>query len=199
LTHLDTFERFVRLLAARTAQELNLTSLAEDTGISQPTAKQWLTALRLAYVVTLLPPHHQNYRKRLRKRHKLHFLDTGLCCHLLGIHSPDVLESHPLRGAIFETYVAGEIIKAFENAAREPPLFHWRDATGHEIDMLIDFGDRLLPIEVKSALTVPSDATDTLRWWTNLPGNPNQAGVLIHGGSDAFPLHGMTVLPWFLR
>jgi|SRR5437867_3646745 len=196
---LDTFERFVRLVAARTGQELNLTALAEDAGVSQPTARQWLTALRIGFIVTLLPPHHASFRKRLRKRPRLHFLDTGLACYLLGIHGSDVLERHPLRGAIFESFVASEIVKAFENTGREAPLFFWRDATGHEIDLLVDLGDRLLPIEVKSGLTVPPDAVDGLRWWTNLPGNRNKEGVLVHGGNDTFRLHGFIVLPWFLR
>ena len=93
----------------------------------------------------------------------------------------------------------GESCEAFENTGREAPLFFWRDATGHEIDLLVDLGDRLLPIEVKSGLTVPPDAVDGLRWWTNLPGNRNKEGVLVHGGNDTFRLHGFIVLPWFLR
>ena len=196
---LDAFERFVRLVAARTGQELNLTALAEDAGISQPTAHAWLTALRIGFIVTVLPPHHANFRKRMRKRPRLHFLDTGLACYLLGIHSPGTLERHPLRGAIFESFVVGELAKGFENAGREAPLFFWRDATGHELDVVLDLGDRLLPVEVKSGQTVATDAVDGLRWWTELPGNRNKRGVLIHGGDRAFSLHGFTVLPWFLR
>jgi uncharacterized protein len=195
---LDAFERFVRLAAARTGQVLNLTSLAEDAGISQPTAKHWLTALRVASLVALLPPHHANFSKRLRRRPKLHFLDTGLVCYLLGIRNPETLEHHPLRGAIFESYVVGELIKAFEHTGREAPLYHWRDATGHEIDILVDLGDRLLPIEVKSGITIPSDALDGLRWWTALPGNATQTGVIVHGGEEARERGGFAILPWFL-
>ena len=195
---LDTFERFVRLTAARTGQELNLTSLAEDVGISQPTAKQWLTALRIGYLVTVLPPHHANFRKRMRKRPRLHFLDSGLVCYLLGIHDARTLENHPLRGAIFESFVVSEFVKAFEHGGREAPLFSWKDATGHEIDILVDLGERLLPIEVKSGLTVTPDAIAGLRWWTGLKGNPNKAGVLVHGGNDSFEMKGFRVLPWFL-
>lgn len=196
---LDAFERFVRLAAARTGQELNLTALAADAGISQPTAQAWITALRVGFIVTLLPPHHANFRKRMRKRPRLHFLDTGLVCYLLGIHSPALLERHPLRGAIFESFVIGEIIKGFENAGREAPLFFWRDATGHELDGIIDLGGHLLPVEVKSGLTVAADSVDALRWWTGLPGNRNKRGILVHGGDRALSLHGFTVLPWFLR
>jgi len=195
---LDAFERFVRLTAARTGQEMNLTALAEDAGISQPTAHAWIAALRAGFIVTLLPPHHANFRKRMRKRPRLHFLDTGLVCYLLGIHSAALLERHPLRGAIFESFVVGEIIKAFENTGREAPVFFWRDATGHELDCLIDLGDRLLPVEVKSGLTVAGDAVDGLRWWTGLPGNNNKRGALVYGGDRALSLHGFTVLPWYL-
>lgn len=195
---IDAFDRFMRLAAARTAQELNLTSLADDAGISQPTAKQWLTVLRVGYIVTLIPPHHENFRKRLRKRPKLHFLDTGLCCNLLGITNAQILENHPLRGSIFESFVASEIIKSFENSGRQAPLFHWRDASGHEIDLLLAFGDRLLPVEVKSGITVRSDSLNNLLWWLDLEKNPNTSGTLIHGGSQGYGFRGMTVRPWFL-
>ena len=195
---IDGFERFVRLTAARTGQELNLASLASDAGISQTTAGQWLTALRTSYLVALLPPHHKNYRKRLRKRPKLHFLDTGLACYLLDIRSPDVLRSHPLRGPIFESYVVSELTKAFTNRGEEAPLFHWRDATGHEIDVIIDLGDRQIPVEVKSGMTVAEDAFDGLAWWTSIPANPNTTGALIHGGPGCHVRRGFCLRPWWI-
>jgi uncharacterized protein len=198
IADLDAFDRFVRLAAARTAQELNLVSLAADVGISQPTAKAWLMALRTSSLVTLLQPHHRSFRKRLRKHPRMHFLDSGLVCYLLGIQSASVLERHPLRGAIFESFVISELVKAFEHSGREAPLFFWRDSTGHEIDLLIDFGDRVLPLEVKSGITVAGDACSSLEWWTAIPENSARGGVLVHGGTDAFALKEFKVLPWFL-
>ena len=195
---LDSFERFVRLCAARTGQLLNLSDLASDAGVSQPTARKWLTALRIGFLAVTLSVHSENFSKRLRKQPKLHFFDTGLVCYLLGIPNPTALERHPLRGAIFESYVFAELYKAFVHRRQEPPLYHWRDARQHELDLLIDCGDHLLPLECKSGMTVPSDATAGLRRWLDLPGNPNQAGVLVHGGSDSFTLHGIRVLPWYL-
>lgn len=195
---LDAFERFVRLAAARTGQVLNTASLAEDAGISQPTAKHWLAVLRIASLIRLLPPHYANFSKRLRRQPKLHFLDTGLVCYLLGIRSAEVLERHPLRGPIFESFVVGELVKAFEHSGHEAPLFHWRDTSGHEIDILIDLGDRLVPVEVKSGVTVPSDALDGLKWWTGLSGNDSIAGALVHGGTERRRRGDFTVLPWFL-
>lgn len=194
-----SFERFVRLAAAHTAQELNLTTLASDVGITQQTAKRWLTALEIGFLATTLPPHHANYRKRMRKRPRLHFLDTGLICYLLDIRDAGTLERHPLRGAVFESFVVSELVKNFAATRRDPPLFFWRDATGHEIDVLIDTGERIIPVEVKSGQTVAGDAVDTLAWWTSIPSNPNQGGVLVHGGEESFDFKGFRVLPWFLH
>ena len=194
-----SFERFVRLAAAHTAQELNLVSLAGDVGITQQTARRWLTALEIGYLATTLPPHHANYSKRLRKRPRLHFLDAGLVCYLLDIRDAATLERHPLRGAVFESFVVSELVKSFAAMRRDPPLYFWRDATGHEIDILIDAGGRVVPVEVKSGQTIAGDAVDTLAWWTSIPSNPNRGGVLVHGGEESFDFKGFRVLPWFLR
>ena len=195
---LDVFERFVQLVAARTGQELNYMSLAADAGVSQPTAKSWITALRISFIVALLPAFHDNYRKRLRKRSKIHFLDTGLACYLLGIRDPETLSRHPLRGHLFESFVASELIKNYYNRGIDPRLYHWRDATGHEIDLLVDVGGRQIPVEVKSGSTIGSDFLDSLKWWTALPGNANEGGVLVHGGSEAALRSGFVLRPWFL-
>lgn len=195
---LRSFEQFLRLAAAHTARELNLTTLANDVGVTQQTAKRWLTALEIGYLATTLQPHHANYRKRLRKRPRLHFLDTGLICYLLDIRDAATLASHPLRGAIFESFVVAEFVKSFSATRRDPPLYFWRDATGHEIDVLIDVGDRLIPVEVKSGQTVAPDAFKHLNWWTSLPTNPNTGGALVHGGTERYTHKGVQVLPWFL-
>lgn len=192
------FENLVRLAAARTATELNLSGLASDAGVTHQTARRWLTALEIGYIATILPPHHANFRKRLRKRPRLHFLDPGLVCYLLGIENAATLERHPLRGAVFESFVVAELVKAHAARRQDPKLYFWRDATGHEIDILVDAGDRLIPVEVKSGRTVPADAVSALKWWTSIPSNPNRGGVLVHGGSENFDLGGFRVLPWFL-
>ena len=198
VSDLRSFERFVRLAAANTARELNLSRMASDVGIGQQTARRWLTALEIGFLAVTLPPHHANFRKRLRKRPRLHFLDTGLICYLLGIANAQTLAQHPLRGSIFESFVISELIKNFTNRRLDPPLYFWRDATGHEIDVLIDLGGQLIPVEVKSGETVPADAVRNLAWWTGIPENPASGGLLIHGGSRRFQLKGFDVLPWFL-
>ena len=193
-----SFENFVRLAAASTAQELNLNRMASDIGVGQQTARRWLSALETGFLAVTLPPHNANFRKRLRKRPRLHLLDTGLICCLLDIQDAKSLALHPLRGAIFESFVVGELVKHFANRRLDPPLRFWRDATGHEIDVLIDFGDRVVPMEVKSGETVPPDAFRNLAWWTALPDNPAHGGLLVHGGTRRFAFKEFDVLPWFV-
>lgn len=196
---LEAFDRFLRLVAARTACELNLSALAGDAGISQPTARQWLGALEVGFITTRTPMHAANYRKRLRRRPKMHMLDSGLTCHLLGISTPEMLRSHPLRGAIFESFIVAELMKAFTNRGLEPPIFTWRDSRGREIDIILDLGSELLPIEVKSGRTVASDATRTLRWWLQLPGNHSESGALVHGGHECYGQNAIQIRPWWIR
>lgn len=195
---LRVFENFMRLAAGRTATERNLNGLADDLGISQQTVRRWLSALEIGYLATRIPPSFHSFRKRLRKTPRLHFLDSGFVCHLLGIRDGATLEHHPLRGAVFESFVISELVKAFAALRQDPPLSFWRDATGHEIDVLIDAGERLIPVEVKSGRTVRVDAIRNLEWWTAVPGNPNRGGVLVHGGDTGFSLRGFRVAPWFL-
>ena len=198
VTDLASFEDFVRLAASRTATELNLTGLARDAGVSDQTARRWLGALETSHLVTRLRLHFENYGKRLRKRPRLHFLDSGLVCYLLGIPDAKTLERHPLRGAIFESFVVSELVKAFSARGEEARLHFWRDTAGHEVDVLMDLGDRRVPVEVRSGRTVPPDAVRNLRRWTALPGNPNRGGALVHGGDREFSLRGCRVAPWFL-
>ena len=197
VSDLPAFENFVRLAASHTGRELNLSTLASDTGVTRQTARRWLDALKVGHLAIALPPHVANYRKRVRKRPRLHFMDSGLVCYLLGIRDAATLERHPLRGGVFESFVVAELVKHLAAARRNAPLYHWRDATGHEIDVLIDSGDRLIPVEVKSGSTVAATACDTINWWTSLPGNPNHGGALVHGGDRTFDFKGVRVLPWY--
>ena len=157
-----------------------------------------MSTLIIGFLATTLPPYHRNFRKRVRKQPRLHFLDTGLVCYLLGIRDPDQLASHPLRGAVFESFVVSELSKAFAHAGADTPLFYWRDARGREIDIVIDLGDPVIPVEVKSGQTVSSQAAETLNWWCKLPDNPAHSGLIVHGGTESFDLNGMRVLPWHL-
>jgi predicted AAA+ superfamily ATPase len=174
---------------------LNIASLADDAGISAMTAKRWLSLLTASYTITLLRPHLKNFNKRMVKSPKLYFYDTGLLCYLLGIRSAEELLVHSLRGAIFETYVVSELTKACFNSGIEPPLYFWRDSQGHEIDVIIEDGEKLFPIEIKSGQTVNSSMFKTLNWWRSLTNT--QAAMLIYGGDSSYTRNNTDVRPWF--
>ncbi len=150
---LTTFQRFLELCAGRTGQLLNLSALAADTGISQPTARSWLSILETSFVAFRLPAFHTNHRKRLVKMPKLHFHDTGLACRLLGIRTVDHLQSHPLRGAIFESWIVSEVLKHRTNAGERGGLSYYRDHNGVEADLIVERGLRRSVLEAKSART----------------------------------------------
>jgi len=183
--NLETFTRFLALCAGRSGQLLSASSLAADAGISHTTARRWISILRASYVVDLLAPHHANFSKRLVKSPKLFFLDTGLLCYLLGLRRPEDLRLHPLRGAVFETFVISELRKLFLHRGRRPSLFFWRDSAGREVDVLLDFGVRRVPVEVKAGETVARDAFRGLDHYLSLSGD--DTGVLIYGGSESHP------------
>lgn len=147
------FQTFLRLCAGRTGQILNLASLANDCGISAPTARSWLSVLEASYIVFRLPPFFANFGKRLIKSPKLYFYDAGLAATLLNVENPLQLESHPLRGALFETWVVGEIAKAHIHRGRRSRLSFYRDSGGLEIDLILEKGAELVLVEIKSAQT----------------------------------------------
>jgi predicted AAA+ superfamily ATPase len=191
---LDTFDRFVRLTAGRVGQLLNLSSLASDCGISQPTAAAWLSVLKTSYVAFTLEPHFQNFSRRIIKSPKPYFYDTGLLCHLLRINTADHLFAHPLRGAIFENWVVVETLKSFLNTGAEAPLYFWRDSKGNEVDLIIDRGDTLEPIEVKSTSTFHPSLTDGLRNFNALRKRPG--GTLRYAGDTSFSFQGIDIRSW---
>jgi len=194
---LDLFHRFVQLCAGRSGQLLNLTSLGSDCGVSHTTARAWISTLQATFVVHLLPPHHRNFSKRVIRTPKLYFLDTGLLCNILRIRDPRDIWLHAMRGAIFETFVAAEYLKAFTHRGVSSPLYFWRDRTGHEVDLVIDDGKRLLPVEVKSSRTVTGALYDGLRWFGDLGEPASRRGVLVHGGNETYEREGHATRPWF--
>jgi uncharacterized protein len=195
--NLETFQRFVRLCAGRSGQLLNLSALAADCGISHTTVREWISVLITGFIIHLLSPHHANFSKRIIKSPKLYFLDTGLLCYLLRIREPEDILIHPLKGAIFETFVLSELYKAFAHRGEDPPLYFWRDRTGHEVDIILDTGKSLIPIEVKSGETTGSSSFDGLRFFVSLGPPASSSGILIHGGEDFYQREGFLVRPWY--
>ena len=194
---IESFGRFVRLCAGRSGQLLKLSGLAADCGISHTTAKRWLSVLDASFIIALLRPHHRNFGKRLIKSPKLYFLDTGLLCYLLQIHSPEELFHRAERGAVFESLVVSELYKNFAHRGKQPHLHFWRDAAGHEIDIVIDLGTGPVPVEVKSGQTVASDFFNHLAYWREVSGDADAPAALVYGGDRAFTRSGVPVYPWF--
>jgi predicted AAA+ superfamily ATPase len=191
---LTTFDRFVRLCAGRVGQLINYDSLASDAGISQPTAKSWLSVLRASYICFLLEPHYRNFNKRIIKSPKLYFTDTGLLCYLLRIMSPEQIATYPLIGSIFENWVISELKKTFHHHGRQPPLYFWRDQHGHEVDLVVDRGDSLFCMEIKSGRTFQKHFINAVTWLNNLQNR--QDGVCIYGGDDNFQVNDIMIRSW---
>ena len=198
IADLSEFRRFVQMCAGRTAQLLNFSSLANDVGISQPTAKAWFGLLEIAYIAFAVPAYHANIRKRLVKMPKLHFVDTGLLCFLLGIRTVDQLRAHPLIGSLFETWVASEICKHRTNDAAVAGVWHYRDRSGAEADLIVEDPDRLALVECKSAATLPKKSVGGVK---RVAGHLSSLSTplesnIVYGGLDASRIRDVGVSSW---
>jgi predicted AAA+ superfamily ATPase len=197
---LGAFQRFLKLTAARTGQLLNMQSLASDAGVSDKTAKHWLSILETCYLVHFVRPHFANFGKRLTKSPKLYVTDVGLACALLGIETASQVQNHPLRGALFETMVVNEFLKNRCNAGTRAPLYFWRDNIGTEVDLILERGNELAAVEIKSGITVASDAFGNLKKWQKYAlERGNFSAIypgLVYGGSTRYTREGVDVMPW---
>lgn len=194
---LRTFGTFLRLAAGRTGQELNLSALASDVGTAVNTIKAWISVLEASYLVALVPAWHVNTRKQVVKAPKLHFLDSGLVCHLLGIRDESQLALHPLRGAIFESWMASEILKARLNRGLAPECFHYRETRGPEVDLMVRTGKGWVLAEAKSAQTVDTEFFRHLESLVERLGADAVAGkVLIYGGDTSQTRTAARVISW---
>ncbi len=180
---LALFQKFLGLCAGRVGQILNIESLGNDTGISQSTARDWLTLLEASYIAFRLPPFFANISKRLIKSPKLYFYDVGLAAYLMGITDPSQLASHPLRGMLFENLVILEIMKYFLNRGPRQQLHFYRDSNGNEVDLVIPNGLTQIPVEIKAAQTIHRDFFKGLTRFRNAIPNATDP-VLVYGGSE---------------
>ena len=196
VSNLSLFQRFVLMCASRTGALLNLAALAADCGISQPTARSWLSVLEASYVVRLLQPFHQNLGKRLVKTPKLYFLDTGLLCHLLRIDSPQTLATHALRGAIFECWVVSEALKYRWNRGLDASIYFWRDNHGTEVDLVFEHAGLLHAVEIKSGSTFASDWTNAAARWKTYAGASAAPVTVVYGGDDSYAVRDIRVMSW---
>lgn len=195
ISNLNAFERFLKLCAGRIGQLLNLNSLAIETGVDSKTIASWIGVLESSFIIYLLKPHHTNFNKRLVKMPKLYFCDTGLACSLLSIHNSEHLSTHPLKGSLFENYVINDMVKERYNNNKPLDLYFWRDSTGNEMDVVIDKGSDLYPIEIKAGKTITDNYFKNFQFWKKITGV--ERGSVIYAGLEAQKRSsGVQVISW---
>jgi uncharacterized protein len=194
---LSQYQLFLKTLAARSAQLLNLTDVARDLGISVNTAKAWLSVLEATYQVIVLRPYFMNVGKRLVKTPKVYFTDVGTLCYLSGLKDPEHAASGPMGGAIMETAVVSEVYKALTHRGVEPQIYFWRTVAGTEVDLVVEYKTKLVPIEVKLSATPRPAMGDAIRTFRNDLGDKALPGYVVHPGDVRIPLGpGVTALPF---
>ena len=182
------FNRFLQLCAGRVGQQLNIAALSIESGVDVKTAQSWLGLLQSSFIITLLPPHFKNYNKRVVKTPKLYFFDTGLACSLLGIRKDSELQNSHFRGALFENFVLLEILKQKYNTGSQALLYYWKENNGLEIDLLIDNGKKIVPVEIKAAQTFDNSYFKNIIHWNKISGN--KGGIVVYDGEKSIALSG---------
>lgn len=197
IENLHVFARFLGLCAGRIGQIINLTSLANDSGISVNTAKAWLSLLETSYIIILLQPYYKNFNKRIIKSPKLYFYDTGLASSLLRIGSVENLHTHYLYGSLFENLIIGEIIKSQVHSGRLPSVYYWRESNGTEIDCIIEREEGgITALEIKAGHTF---TTEYMRNLLHFPGKINEGDIqkcVVYAGSESVTINEVRIISW---
>ena len=193
---LSKFRRLIRLCAGRIGQLLNKASLAVECGVTAPTVDAWLSILEESYIIYFLRPDFNNFSKRLVKSPKLYFYDTGLACSLLDIRNAAQLDSHYLRGGLFENMVINEFLKQDYNRGLEPSLSFWHDSSGNEVDLIRTDADRQYAYEIKSGATFSKDYFKGLNYWSKLSGADSRLKTVIYGGEKSMRTSDGKVVSW---
>jgi predicted AAA+ superfamily ATPase len=192
---LNLFQRFMKLCAGRVGGLLNVSSLANDAGVSHTTARAWLSVLEASYVIFLLQPYHSNISKRLVKSPKLFFYDVGLAAFLLGIENETQISRDPLRGSLFENMVVAEALKHRFNQGRRSNLYFYRDSKGNEVDLLFVNGQDLFPVEIKAGMTITRDYFKGLTHFQKVFADRTPKGSgLVYGGGEVQQRMGVSVV-----
>jgi hypothetical protein len=194
---LTGFQSFLRVVAARSGQLLNLSDVSRDLGIAVNTAKAWLSVLEATFQVIILRPYFENVGKRLVKTPKVYFTDVGVLCHLAGLKDPEHAAAGPLAGAIVETATLSEVLKTAVHRGTNPQVYFWRTSHGAEVDIVVEQQGRLIPVEVKQTATPrPGMASGLLSFMNDYPAKTDR-GWLVHLGGVVLPLAPrVTALPF---
>ena len=185
---LSQFQNFLRALAARSAQLLQLTDIARDLGIAVNTVKAWLSVLEATYQVIVLRPYYANVGKRLVKTPKVYFTDVGLLCYLAGLRDAQHAASGPMGGAIMETAVLSEVVRTSTHRGIEPEVYFWRTSAGTEVDIIVSSGGKLIPLEVKLSTTPRPKMASAIKTLRGDLGDRVAAGYVVHPGDVRLPL-----------
>ena len=184
IRNMRTFRTFLSLCASRAGQLLNLNSLANECGITQPTAKSWISVLESSYILFLVQPYHKNFDKRVMKSPKLFFYDTGLLCHLLKIKDTNQIKMNSYKGNIFENMIVSEFIKQNYHQNLMQEFWFWRDSAGHEVDLIRQDDEKLNVIEIKSTTTISSDLFKGINYFSGLAKDAIKSQTLVYAGLD---------------
>ena len=195
IKNLSLFQKFLQLCAARTGQLLNFSELSVATGIDVRTVKSWISILQASYIVFLLKPHHRNFSKKIVKTPKLYFYDSGLLCSLLRLKRED-LPLSPYKGSIFESMVIGEMVKFDMNRRLGLDISFWRDSKGVEVDVLIEKGQAISSLEIKSGGTIQPHFFKNLKTYNNYAKGELESSYLIYGGDEGQKRDVVEIFSW---
>jgi predicted AAA+ superfamily ATPase len=190
------FQLFIRLCASRIGQLFNLSAISVEAGVDANTVKRWFSILETSFIAFRLQPYFRNYNKRLTKTPKVYFYDTGLVCALLGIRTQEQLDEHFLKGALFENFIIVETLKQYFHRGIRPQCYYWRDNAGNEIDLLLEEGGKIIPVEIKSGRTIQQDFFKNIDYFNRISGNPSVLGHIIYGGDSFQPRTQGVVSGW---
>ena len=193
IENFSRFQNFLKLCAGRVGQIINFSSLSQDCGISHTTARHWLNILEASYLVFFLQPFYKNFSKRLIKMPKLYFYDTGLVCTLLGLEKEEQLETHYLKGALYENLIILEFLKGRFNQGLPANLYFWRDRSGHEIDLIAEWGGKIKAIEIKSSATFQLEFIKNLQYFCKL--SSGIESYLVHNGTQVGKFFDVYLVP----
>jgi predicted AAA+ superfamily ATPase len=194
--NLSLFESFIKLLAGRVGQLLNLSELGNSLGVDHKTIKKWLSVLETSYIVYFVQPYHSNFNKRLVKTPKLYFYDTGLACNLLGIDDEKQLITHWAKGALFENMVINELLKERMNKGIKPQFYFWRDAQGNEVDLLIQEKGTTTAVEIKSSKTYTPDFFKGLSYYSAISKTEKKNIFLVYAGTNELKTSHGELINW---
>jgi uncharacterized protein len=194
ITNYDSFHKFLKIMAGRSGQVLNTLAISNECDVSHNTINEWTNLLERSYIIFRIHPYHKNFNKRIIKKAKVYFYDVGLLSYLLGIKNKEHLNSHYLKGAIFETLVMSEFMKNNFNRALNLKFYFWRNKSNKEVDLIVEDGVKVKSIEIKSGKTIRDDFFGNLKYWNQLAKNNNS--FVIYAGENEFKTEGVEIVNW---